>query len=231
MTICIIPARGGSKRIKNKNIINFFGKPLIYYSITAAKKSNLFKRIIVSTDSEKIANIAIKFGAEVPFLRSKKLSNDFTTSTDVIRDCVKNISSEKVPYHFCIYPTSIFIKKKDLRDAFKKMKKTNSDFLISVSEFNSSPYRSLKLIGKDRVDFNSYKYANSRSQDLPLMFHDAGSFYIYKTNALLKKRKKLPKRTTFFNLSRLDFLDINDQVDIDLAKIQFKYKKKLRNKQ
>ena len=86
MTICVIPARSNSKRIKNKNIINFFGKPLIYYSIKAAKKSNLFKRIIVSTDSEKIANIAVKFGAEVPFLRSKKLSNDFVTTTDVIRD-------------------------------------------------------------------------------------------------------------------------------------------------
>ncbi len=228
MTICVIPARSNSKRIKNKNIINFFGKPLIYYSIEAAKKSNLFKRIIVSTDSEKIANIAVKFGAEVPFLRSKKLSNDFVTTTDVIRDCVKNISSEKVPYHFCIYPTSIFIKKKDLRAAFKKIKKTKNDLLISVSEFNSSPHRALKLVKNERIDFISHKYANSRSQDLPVLFHDAGSFYIYKTDSLLKRKKKLPKRTTFFNINRLDFLDINDQVDIELAKIQFQYLKKIK---
>ena len=199
MTICVIPARANSQRIKNKNIVNFFGKPLIYYSITAAKKSNLFNRIIVSTDSKKIANIAIKFGAEVPFLRSKKLSNNFTHTTDVIRDCVKNISSETIPYHFCIYPTSIFIKKKDLIDAFQKIKKTKSDFLISVSEFNSSPYRALKLIGNNRIDFNSYKYANSRSQDLPLMLHDAGSFYIYKTNTLLKKKKTSKKNNIFSN--------------------------------
>ena len=84
-------------------------------------------------------------------------------------------------------------------DAFQKIKKTKSDFLISVSEFNSSPYRALKLIGNNRIDFNSYKYANSRSQDLPLMLHDAGSFYIYKTNTLLKKKKKTSKKNNIFS--------------------------------
>ena len=225
MTICIIPARSGSKRIKNKNIFLFEGKPIIYYAITAAKKSNLFKRIIVSTDSKKIARIAIKYGAEVPFLRSKKLSNNFTTSTDAVIDCIRKTCSEKVPYHFCIYPTSIFLKKKDLRSAFQKIKKTNSDFLISVTDFDYSPHRALKLIGKNRIDFNSYRYANSRSQDLPLLLHDCGSFYIYKTSTLLKKRKKLPKKTTFFYINRLRSLDINEPIDIDLAKIKFKFLK------
>ena len=94
MSICIIPARSKSVRIKNKNIINFFGKPIIAYAIDVAKESKLFKRIIVSTDSKKIAKIAIKYGAEVPFLRSKKLSDNYTTTTDVIIDSIKKISSK-----------------------------------------------------------------------------------------------------------------------------------------
>ena len=121
MTICIIPARANSKRIKNKNILNFYGKPLISYAINIAKKSKLFSRIIVSTDSLKIAKIVKKYGAEVPFLRSKKLSNDYTTSTKAIIDSIKKISSENEEYHCCIYPTAIFTSKKDLVNAYKKI--------------------------------------------------------------------------------------------------------------
>ena len=225
MTICIIPARANSKRIKNKNILNFYGKPLISYAINIAKKSKLFSRVIVSTDSTKIAKIAKKYGAEVPFIRSKKLSNDYSTSTEAIIDCIKKISTVNEKYHWCIYPTTIFVTKNDLRLAFQKMKKTNSDFLIAVTDFDYSPHRALKIIKKNRVDFNSYKYAHSRSQDLPKLLHDCGSFYIYRTSSLLKKKKKLPKKTTFFYIDRLRSLDINDLVDVDLAKIQFKFLK------
>ena len=93
MTICIIPARSGSKRIKNKNIKRFGGKPIISYAIRLAITSGLFKRIVVSTDSNRIAKIAKKYGAEVPFLRSKKLADDFTTLPEVLIDCIKKISS------------------------------------------------------------------------------------------------------------------------------------------
>ena len=99
MTICIIPARGGSKRIKNKNIKIFNGKPMIYYAINLAKNSKLFSRIIVSTDSLKIARLAKKYGAEVPFKRTKKLSNDHSTSTEVILDTVKKMNGEPIPSH------------------------------------------------------------------------------------------------------------------------------------
>jgi pseudaminic acid cytidylyltransferase len=228
MTICIIPARANSKRIKNKNILNFYGKPLISYAIDIAKKSKLFSRIVVSTDSIKIAKIAEKYGAEVPFLRSKKLSNDYSTSTEAVIDCIKKISTVNEKYHWCIYPTTLFVTKNDLRSAFQKMKKTNSDFLISATDFDSSPHRALKIIKKNRIDFNSYQYAYSRSQDLPKLLHDCGLFYIYKTSSLLKKRKKLPKKTTFFYIDRLRSLDINDSVDIELARMRFRYLKKIK---
>src|SRR6056300_1154000 len=107
--ICIIPARAGSKRIKNKNIIDFNGKPLITYSINLAKKSKLFERIIVSTDSEAITKISLECGAEVPFKRSKKLSNDFTGTIDVLKDCISRTNTKNFKYHFCIYPTAPLI--------------------------------------------------------------------------------------------------------------------------
>ena len=121
MTICIIPARLGSKSIKNKNIKFLKGKHLIGHVIKIAKSSGLFKRIIVSTESEKISKIAKFYGAEVPFIRKKKLADDYTPTFKVLIDCVKTLKSEKTPYHFCIYPTAIFIDKYDLRKAFKKI--------------------------------------------------------------------------------------------------------------
>ena len=128
---CIIPARQGSKRIKNKNIINIEKKPIISYSILTAKRTGLFKKIIVSTDSNKIAKISKKYGAEVPFLRSKKLSDDKTSTKDVLIDAVKKnkISDE---YVFLIYATNPLLNEIDIIKSFKYLKKLKSDCLISA---------------------------------------------------------------------------------------------------
>ena len=187
MTICIIPARKGSKRIKNKNIIKLNNIPLIGHVIKTALKSKIFSKVIVSTDS-KIQSIVKKYGADVPFIRSKKLSNDFTTTRDVLIDCVKKIKAEKTKYIFCIYPTAILIDKNDLIKFFRKIKKYNYDYLIAISKFNSSPLRSLKVISQKRIVFKKLKYKNLRSQDLSQEYFDTGSFYIWKTKSILKKR-------------------------------------------
>lgn len=222
MTICIIPARGNSKRILNKNIINFYGKPIIYYAINSAKKSKLFSRVIVSTDSKKIANIAKKYGAEVPFLRSKKLSDDFATSTEVIIDTIKKISSEKEKYHCCIYPTSVLLKRLDLINSLKKIKKLNADYLIPITDFEYPPHRSFKKKGKNWIKFEKKKYMNTRTQDVPRLFHDIGSFYFYKTSILLNKKKNLPYKTTFFYIDRFNTIDINYHSDLKIAKLKYK---------
>ena len=179
MTICIIPARSGSKRIKNKNIKLFAGKPIISYAIQLAKSCGLFKRIVVSTDSYKISKIAKKYGAEVPFLRSKKLANDFTPTLDVLIDCINKISSQNTKYHFCLYPCTTLIYKKDLINSFKKIKKINFDHLSSVSEYDASPYRALRFVGKNRIEFNSKKFARMRTQNIPKLCHDTGSLMLY----------------------------------------------------
>jgi len=222
MTICIIPARSGSKRIKNKNIKRINGIPLIGIAINIAKKSKIFKRIIVSTDCNKIASIAKKYGAEVPFVRSTKLSDDFTPTYKVLIDCIKKIKSERIPYHFCIYPTSIFIDKNDLKKAYNKILKLKYNFICPVQKFISHPLRSFK-IKKDSIYYNWPKYQMTGSQDLEDFYHDTGSFYIYKTSALLKLKdhKILPPKSTFYILNKLS-VDINTLDDLKLAKKLYK---------
>ena len=228
MTICIIPARKNSKRIKNKNIINFMGKPMIAHAINIAKKSKLFSRIIVSTDSLKIAKIAKKYGAEVPFLRSKKLSGDYINSIDVIIDAIKQISSEKEKYHCCIYPTAVLIEKVDLLNGLKKIKKLSANQLIATTDYEYSPYRSLKIIGNNWIKFKNKKFAKTRSQDLPNLIHDTGSFYFYKTSAIIKNKKNLPSKTTFLMVDREKSVDINNFKDLKFAQFLYKFKKTIR---
>tara|TARA_Y100000591_G_C21826845_1_gene697178 strand:- start:793 stop:1476 length:684 start_codon:yes stop_codon:yes gene_type:complete len=225
MTICIIPARGNSKRIKNKNIINFFGKPIIAYVIDIAKRSKLFSRIIVTTDSKKVANISKKYGAEFIF-RGKNLSNDYATSTAAVIDCIKKISSEKEKYHCCIYPTAVLTRPNDLKNSFKKIKRLKADHLIPITDYEYPPLRSLKKIGKNWVNFNEKRYLSKRSQDVPKLYHDTGSYYFYKTSSLLKKGEKLSKKTTYIYLNRFNSVDINYPSDLKIAKIKFKLLKK-----
>jgi pseudaminic acid cytidylyltransferase len=222
MTICIIPARLNSKRIKEKNIKILNGKPLLGHVIKILKATKIFSRIIVSTDSKKIADIAKKYGAEVPFLRSKKLANDFTPIYKVLIDCVKKIKTEENPYHFCVYPTSIFVKKGNLKKAFSKIKKTKSKAIITIKKYNSPPLRSLK-IKKNKIYYNFPKYEIARSQDLDDFYYDTGSFYIYETKALLKLKKKqqFPKKTTYLILDKTE-IDINTEDEFRLAKKLFK---------
>lgn len=222
MTVCIIPARSGSKRIKNKNIIEIEDEPIIAKVIKLAKKSKLFERIIVSTDSLKIAKISKKFGAEVPFLRSKKLSDDFTPTYKVLIDCIKKIKSYDHKYHVCIYPTAILINKQDLKKAFKKIKSMKAEFICPIEKFEINPLRSLKINGKF-MNFAWSKFQMSRSQDLDELYYDTGSFYIYKTESLLKINQKeiIPKKSTYIFLKK-KLIDVNYPKDLKLLKEEIK---------
>lgn len=222
MTICIIPARSGSKRIKNKNIKLFNGKPIISYAIKLAKSSGLFDRIIVSTDSIKIGKIAQKYGAEVPFLRSKKLSNDHANTSEVIVNTIKKLLTENVKYHFCIYPTTTLIKKSDLIKAFKKIKKEKSNLLIPITDFSKNPYRALKIFNKNKLKFLFKKYSKFRTQDLPRLFHDSGTFYIYLTKSLIKNKGKLTKKTSYYYLKKNRAIDIDNELDFKFAEFLYK---------
>ena len=222
--ICIIPARKGSKRIKNKNIKLFVGKPLISYVIKIAKKSKLFSRIIVSTDSKKIANIAKNNGAETPFIRSKKLSNDFIGTNEVLLDCIRKINSVNVKYHFCIYPTAPLINCADLIKSFRLFKKKKFDLLVAMSNYNASPFVACKEIKNHRVKFYWPKFA-IKKKDMPNLIHDTGTFYIHRTKALLTSKNKMPKKTTHYLLHRLKSVDINTMEDFKFAEFLYKFNK------
>jgi N-acylneuraminate cytidylyltransferase len=223
MNICVIPARGGSKRIKKKNIKFFLGKPIIAWSIEMAIESNCFDKIIVSTDDNKIANIAKKYGADVPFMRPKKISGDFTETTAVISHAVKwQIKNDKKPeYVCCIYPTAPFIKSSDLKNGLKILKKTRMNYVFPVTNFAYPIQRSFKINKNKTLQFFFPKYHNYRSQDLDEAFHDAGQFYWGFVDSWLKNKAIISKKSFTMFIPRSRALDIDTNEDWEIAEKMF----------
>jgi len=177
--IAIIPARGGSKRIPKKNIKLFYGKPLIAYSIEIALKSKLFDKVIVSTDDVQIAKIAKEYGAEVPFIRPKKLSDDFTGTSDVIEHAIKKLESsgEKYEYICTIYATAPLLQKEYLAKGYEELKNNDAKYAFSATTMPFPIQRTFKLDKHGRCEMFTPEYYTARSQDLEDAYQDAGQFY------------------------------------------------------
>ena len=177
-TICIIPARGGSKRIPKKNIKDFFGKPLIAYSIEIAKKSELFDDIIVSTDDKKIADIAKKYGASVQ-MRPDELSDDFTGTGDVVKYVLNSLAQEDKKYDFVctLYATAPLLQIKYLKEGFEKLKNSDAHQAFSVTSMSFPIQRTFKITQDGRCKMFTPEHFSSRSQDLEEAYQDAGQFY------------------------------------------------------
>jgi len=223
--VCIIPARSGSKRLKNKNILKIGGIPMIGHVIKIARSSNLFSKIVVSTNSRKIANISKNYGAEVPYLRKKKLSGSFVTTKKVLIDCIQKLKLKNTNYFFCIIPTAVLIKKDDLVKAFKIIKLTKASSLIAVID-NKSLLRSLEYkIKTQKLKFKWKKYSSYISQKLPKLYSDTGTFYIFKTKNYLNSKEIFPQKSIPYKVSKLVGLDINDKEDFQMLKIMHKFKK------
>ncbi len=219
--VAIIPARGGSKRIPNKNIKLFLGKPIISYPIKIALESNLFKRVIVSTDSEEIAEIAIKYGAEVPFLRSSKNSDDYATTNDVLKEVLANLDSDFDKF-CCIYPTSPLLDVRSLELGLKKLTDENFDTVFPVVSFSYPILRSLKIDDKGKAEMNWPEYKNSRSQDLPKAYHDSGMFYWAKTLDFLASGSLWTSNTGVIELPESKVQDIDTLSDWSIAELKYK---------
>ena len=177
--VAIIPARGGSKRIPRKNIKDFQGKPLIAYSIETALESNLFEKVIVTTDDEEIASVAKEYGALVPFLRPKELADDFTATQPVIDnvlDYLKN-TGEVYEYYCTIYATAPLLQAKYLIEGFEKLKKSDAINAFSATSMPFPIQRTFKLNEHGRCEMFTPEYYMSRSQDLEEAYQDAGQFY------------------------------------------------------
>lgn len=231
-SIAIITARGGSKRIPKKNIRPFLGKPIIAYSIEAALKSGIFDEVMVSTDSQEIADISIKYGAKVPFLRSKKNSNDHATTADVIEEVLLEYKKQEKEYDyaFCVYPTAPFITAEKLRNALEIIKKTDAAAVVPIARFSYPIQRGLKINNDGKIAMIWPKNRNARSQDLTPSYHDAGQYFGIKVKIFLAEKKSFAKNTVPIIIPESEVQDIDNEEDWKLAEIKFKILRKLDNK-
>ena len=222
-TLAMITARGGSKRIPRKNIKEFNGKPIMAYSIEAALNSGAFDEVMVSTDDEEIADIARKYGASVPFLRSEKTSNDFATTVDVIDEVISEYHNRGKDFDAfaCIYPTAPFITSDKLKEAVEKLSASDADSLIPVVRFSYPPQRAME-IHDGRLVFRQPENLSKRSQDLEPHYHDAGQFYVVKTESFLKNKGIMVGQILPMELSELEVQDIDNEVDWKLAEMKYK---------
>lgn len=218
--ICIITARGGSKRIPRKNIKEFCGKPIIAYSIEVALQSKNFTEVMVSTDDAEIATVAKKYGAKVPFMRSKKNSDDYATTADVLAEVIDEYKNVGKTFEdmCCIYPTAPFVTSEKLKNAYNLMKTKKANAIIPVVKFSYPPQRSF-VIDKDCLEYKWPENVRKRSQDLQPYYHDAGQFYFWQLSSF--KEGNL-SNTVPYILDEMEVQDIDNLQDWQLAEIKYK---------
>lgn len=221
--ICIIPARGGSKRIPRKNIKLFLGRPIIAYSIETAINSGLFDEVMVSTDDVEIAKIAISYGAKVPFLRDMKTANDFATTFDVIEEVVLQYETLGVKYEYicCMYACAPFVSNHRLLDSFTVLKINNFDSVFPVMRFGFPIQRALNIDDNKKTSYFYPEFSLSRSQDLENSYHDAGQFYWMNRENCLRERKILTDNSGSIIISELEGQDIDNDIDWKLAELKY----------
>lgn len=230
MRIAVIPARGGSKRIPRKNIKPFCGKPMIAWSIEAAKSSGLFEYIIVSTDDAEIAEVAKQWGAEVPFMRPEALSNDHAGTTPVVAHATQWALAQgfDVSAVCCIYATAPFVQTDDLKRGWEALNSGDWDYAFTVTDFAAPIFRSFKQTAEGGVEMFFPEHFATRSQDLPVALHDAGQFYWGRPVAWLKDKRIFDRRSKPVMIPRWRVQDIDTPDDWKIAELiynQLEHKK------
>lgn len=223
--VAIIPARGGSKRIPRKNIKDFLGKPIIAYSIELALQSKLFTEVMVSTDDDEIADVAKRYGASVPFVRSEKNASDYATTADVIVEVLDAYRKQQKDFEqaCCIYPTAPLAKVSSLKKALELLKTQHYHTVFPVVPYSFPIWRSVKVspeTGKAEMLWN--EHLNTRSQDLPKAFHDAGQFYWMDVKAFLQEKLLYSSHTGVIELPEMEVQDIDNAIDWQLAELKYK---------
>ena len=221
--IAIIPARGGSKRIPNKNIKFFFGKPIIAYSIEAAIGCGLYDEIMVSTDCESIKNVALQYGAKVPFLRSSSNSNDFSTTFDVLEEVINWYIRNGIKFNeaTCIYACSHFTTSNLLKQSFLLLEK-GCDCVFPVLPYSHPIQRAIEVSVDGKV-IPFFDTDNTvRTQDFKKGFHDAGMFYTFDIRKLLINKSLRTENTIAIEIDELSAHDIDNENDWKLAELKYK---------
>ncbi|MDF3935453.1 pseudaminic acid cytidylyltransferase [Pseudomonas citronellolis] len=224
MKLAIIPARGGSKRIPGKNIRLFCGKPMIVWSIEAARQSGCFDEVAVSTDDPRIAAIAREHGAHVPFLRPSELAGDHSGTLPVIQHAIdwyeRNGTAPELVC--CIYATAPFLRPADLQKGREVLEVGGAEYAFSVTSYPFPIQRALRLTGAQRVEMFTPEHFSTRSQDLEEAFHDAGQFYWGRTQAWKQGVPIFSSASAPVVLPRFRVQDIDTQEDWVQAEWMFK---------
>lgn len=220
--VAVITARGGSKRIPKKNIRAFCGKPILLYSIEAALCSGLFDEVMVSTDSEEIAEIARAAGAKVPFMRSAETANDYASTADVLLEVLADYKKTGQSFDTicCIYPTAPFVTPAKLKQAVMLLEEKDVDSVVPVVRYSFPPQRAFVV----RDGFTVMKYpehAKTRSQDLEPYFHDCGQFYCMQTSRFLEKKQIFTDRMLSIEMPEAQVQDIDNESDWELAELKY----------
>lgn len=228
MILAIIPARLNSKRIKEKNITNFFGKPLISYAIDLAKKSKIFDKILISSESNKVLSIGKKYKADYLLKRPIKLSSDHIFPSEVIKHAIKwfELNYEKPYYICCIYPTTPLLIKGDLINSFKIIKKKNFKCVFSAAENDIPVQRTFFLNKKRNIVMFDKKSFYKRTQDLPKTYRDIGQFYWGTYDSWMNNQINFSKSSKFYLIPKSRALDIDDYDDLYKAKMLYRLLKK-----
>lgn len=225
MRVAVIPARGGSKRIPKKNLRPFCGKPIIAWSIEAARTTGCFDRIIVSTDAREVAEVATRCGAEVPFLRPDELSDDHTGTVPVVAHALRwlrDMQSIDVSHVCCIYATAPFLDPDDLREGCERLCASAADYAIAVTRYSYPIQRALRIGDDGHVHMFHPELAGTRSQDLEPAFHDAGQFYWGTATTWLAGKTILSARSVPVVIPGYRAHDIDTEDDWSRAELMFR---------
>lgn len=224
MRVAVIPARGGSKRIPRKNIREFCGRPLLAYSIAAAHDSNVFDRVLVSTDDEEIAAVARTYGAEVPFLRPAPLADDHTPSMAVVKDAVERLAAAGVPVTYAcqVYPTAPLLAPNLLAEGLRCLVESGASFALGVTSFPFPIHRGIRIVAGGRIEAFWPEYAATRSQDLEQAFHDAGQFCWGTAEAFDQSRPVFSSSTVAVRIPRHLVQDIDTEEDWRRAELMYR---------
>ncbi|MBP7860911.1 pseudaminic acid cytidylyltransferase [bacterium] len=222
MNLAIIPARRGSKRIANKNVKSFLGKPIIAYSIDVAKESGIFETVMVSTNCPQISEVARNYGADVPFMRSEEASNDHAGLEEVLEEVINSYLNLGIRYeNACIIlATAPFVTISKLKLGLELLKKEKCSSVVPVCRFAYPVQRSLKIV-EERLELIWSEYYQYRSQDLEPAYHDVGQFYWIRVSELEKVKNNFFQGAQPLEIPETEVQDIDSLSDWDLA--EFKY--------
>lgn len=228
--VCILPARGGSKRIPRKNVRPFAGRPIIAWPIATARASACFDRVIVSTDDLEIAETAERAGAEVPFRRPAELADDHTGTLDVIAHALNWLAADGcvVSRAACIYPTAVLLDEDDIRTGAELLETGDADYAVTVTEYPFPVQRAVQIDRRGGLAMLQPEHIATRSQDLPAVYHDAGALYWGRAEAFLTRAPLFQPRARAIVLPRNRVVDIDTPEDWDIAEALFTRKRNLR---